>query len=338
MTAPRVADRSRGVTTSDRSPVRPPTSPRVRALPPGVDHAAIDRARAAEACGFDSLWLYDHLYSPGQPDQPSLEGWTLATYLLARTERLRVGHLVLCNNFRHPALLATMASTLDVLSDGRLELGIGSGSVAAEHEEAGLPWGSAADRSERLGESLEIITRMFEGAPTTFTGTHYQVRGLPNLPRPVQRPQPPIHVGGIGPRRTLPLVARYADVWNIPTYGLERWEESARILDAGCEAIGRAPATVGRSLEAVLVLVPDQSALDAERARAGAALRRPRMGPRGRWVRRHPGHGVGPHRRPGRQGASPPSCSSPTTGPTGHPRAVRRSRDARVRMTPDAGA
>ena len=228
----------------------------------------IDRARAAEACGFHSLWLYDHLYSPGQPDHPSLEGWTLATYLLSRTEHLRVGHLVLCNNFRHPALLASMASTLDVLSGGRLELGIGSGSVAAEHDQAGLPWGGAAERSERLGESLEIITRMFDGTPTTFSGTHYQVHDLPNLPAPVQQPRPPIHVGGVGPRRTLPLVARYADVWNIPTYGLERWEESARTLDAACEAIGRPPDSVRRSLEAVLVLAPDESALDAERARA----------------------------------------------------------------------
>ena len=228
----------------------------------------IDRARAAEACGFDSLWLYDHLYSPGQPDHPSLEGWTLATYLLSRTERLRVGHLVLCNNFRHPALLATMASTLDVLSGGRLELGIGSGSVAVEHEQAGLPWGSAAERSERLGESLEIITRMFEGTPTTFAGTHFQVHDLPNHPPPVQQPRPPIHVGGVGPRRTLPLVARYADVWNIPTYGLERWEESARALDEACEAVGRSPGSVGRSLEAVLVLVPDESTLEAERDRA----------------------------------------------------------------------
>jgi alkanesulfonate monooxygenase SsuD/methylene tetrahydromethanopterin reductase-like flavin-dependent oxidoreductase (luciferase family) len=228
----------------------------------------IERARLAEACGFDSLWLYDHLYSPAQPDHPSLEGWTLATYLLSCTERLRVGHLVLCNNFRHPALLAGMASTLDVLSGGRLELGIGSGSVAEEHDQAGLPWGSAAERSERLAESLEIITRMFEGTPTTFSGRHYQVHDLPNLPAPLQQPRPPIHVGGIGPTRTLPLVARYADVWNIPTYGLERWEDSARLLEAACEAVGRPPDSVGRSLEAVLVLAPDESTLEAERATA----------------------------------------------------------------------
>jgi alkanesulfonate monooxygenase SsuD/methylene tetrahydromethanopterin reductase-like flavin-dependent oxidoreductase (luciferase family) len=230
--------------------------------------AMIERALAVEELGFDSLWLYDHFYSPGQPDHPSFEGWTLAAYLLAQTSRLRVGHLVLCNNFRHPALLAKMAATLDVLSEGRLELGLGSGSVAVEHAESGLPWGTAGQRSERLGEALEILTRMFAGSPTTFAGSHYQLADLASLPLPVQRPRPPIHVGGIGPRRTLPLVARYADVWNIPTYGLAEWEESGRRLDAECEAIGRDPRSMRRSHEAVLVLAPDESALEEARAKA----------------------------------------------------------------------
>lgn len=228
----------------------------------------LERARLAEDVGFDSLWLYDHLYSPGQPELPSLEAWTLATYLLAHTDRLHVGHLVLCNNFRHPALLAKMASTLDVLSGGRLELGIGSGSVQVEHEQAGMAWGDLAERSERLAEALEIVTRMFSGEPTTFAGRHYQVADLPNDPPPVQSPRPPIHVGGVGPRRTLPLVARYADVWNVPTYGLGRWEESGRHLDAACLAIGRDPATIRRSHEAVLVLAPDEASLASARALA----------------------------------------------------------------------
>ncbi len=228
----------------------------------------LDRARLAEELGFDSLWLYDHLYSPGQPDLPSLEAWTLATYLLAHTDRLRVGHLVLCNNFRHPALLAKMVTTLDVLSDGRLELGIGSGSVAVEHEQAGLPWGILPERSERLAETLEILTRMFTGEPSTFAGRHYRIVDLPNRPAPRQAPHPPIHVGGIGPRRTLPLVARYADVWNVPTYGLRTWEESGHRLDEECAAIGRDPGTIRRSHEAVLVLAPDDASLEAARATA----------------------------------------------------------------------
>src|SRR5215469_10125114 len=120
----------------------------------------LGRALECERLGYDSLWLYDHLYTPGLPQAPSLEAWTLATALLARTSRLRVGHLVACNNFRHPAVLAKMATTLDVISGGRLEFGIGSGSVEAEHEQAGIGWGSPRERSERLGEALEIITRM----------------------------------------------------------------------------------------------------------------------------------------------------------------------------------
>ncbi len=228
----------------------------------------LDRVRVAEDVGFDSLWLYDHFYSPGQPDLPSFEGWTLATYILAQTTKLRVGHLVLCNNFRHPVLLGKMASSLDVLSGGRLELGLGSGSIEQEHRSSGLPWGSFPERSERLGESLEILTQMFTGKPVTFSGKHYEVTDMPNLPPPLQRPRPPIHVGGIGVRRTIPIVARYADVWNVPTYGLARWEESEVALEAECQMIGRDPGTIRRSLESILVLAPDQASLEVARAKA----------------------------------------------------------------------
>jgi alkanesulfonate monooxygenase SsuD/methylene tetrahydromethanopterin reductase-like flavin-dependent oxidoreductase (luciferase family) len=228
----------------------------------------IERSLLAEELGFDSLWFYDHLYSPGLPHLPSFEAWTLASYVLAQTTRLHVGHLVLCNNFRHPALLGKMATSLDVLSGGRLELGIGSGSVEHEHHQAGLPWGTLPERSNRLAESLEILTQMFTGDPTTFSGTYYQVADLPNQPPPVQNPRPPIHIGGIGPRRTMPIVARYADVWNVPTYGLARWEESLRVLEAECAAIGRDPSAIRRSHEAILVLAPDEGSLNAARAKA----------------------------------------------------------------------
>jgi alkanesulfonate monooxygenase SsuD/methylene tetrahydromethanopterin reductase-like flavin-dependent oxidoreductase (luciferase family) len=234
----------------------------------------LSRAQICEELGYDSLWLFDHLYGPGLPDVDSFEGWTLATALLAQTSRLRVGHLVLCNNFRHPALLAKMATTLDVISGGRIELGIGSGSYQPEHDEAGLPWGSVRDRSERLAEALEIITRMFASSRTTFEGQHYTVRNLPNLPGPIQQPRPPIHIGGAGPLRTLPLVARYADAWNIPTYALDRIPELQRTLDDECARIGRDPKTIRRSIEGVLVLAPAErldEALSVARRRYGAA-------------------------------------------------------------------
>jgi alkanesulfonate monooxygenase SsuD/methylene tetrahydromethanopterin reductase-like flavin-dependent oxidoreductase (luciferase family) len=230
--------------------------------------ALLERARVADDCGLDSLWFYDHLYSPGQPDRDSFEAWTTAAFVLARTERLRVGHLVLDNNFRHPALLAKMVTSLDVLSAGRIEVGIGSGSVELEHDQLGIAWGSASERAERLDEGLAILTDMLAEPMTSFEGRHYRIDAVPNLPRPVQSPRPPIHVGGVGPRLTLPLAARFADVWNVPTYGLADWEDARRQLDRHCEAIGRDPATLATSLEAVLVLVPDDGALDDARALA----------------------------------------------------------------------
>jgi F420-dependent oxidoreductase-like protein len=240
--------------------------------------AMLARALECERLGYDSLWLYDHLYAPGQPRLPSFEAWTLATALLARTSRLRVGHLVLCNNFRHPAVLAKMATTLDVISGGRLELGIGSGSIEEEHDQAGIPWGTLRERSERLGEALEIITRMFaEPATTTWQGQHYAVRDLSNLPGPVQRPRPPVHVGGAGPKRTLPLVARYADVWNVPTYALDRMNELNHALDQECERIGRDPASIRRSIEAVLAVAPPDR-LDEAMARARRHFGQPGFG------------------------------------------------------------
>ncbi|MEV0362619.1 LLM class flavin-dependent oxidoreductase [Nocardia fusca] len=227
----------------------------------------LDIARTAERTGFDNLWLYDHLWSPGLPEHPSLEAWTTATALLTATSTLRVGALVLCNNFRHPVLLGRMATTLDIVSGGRLEFGLGSGSIRAEHTQAGLPWGPAAERAARLAEALEIITSMFARERTSFAGEHYRVDEVPNVPGPVQRPRPPVHIGGTGPKYTLPLVARYADVWNIPTYGLPDRRRLCGLLDAECERIGRDPATIRRSHQAVLALAADDGELPEVAAR-----------------------------------------------------------------------
>jgi alkanesulfonate monooxygenase SsuD/methylene tetrahydromethanopterin reductase-like flavin-dependent oxidoreductase (luciferase family) len=228
----------------------------------------LHRAQRCERAGIGSLWLYDHLYGPGAPDYPSLEAWTLATALLSRTERLRVGHMVLCNQFRHPAVLAKMATTLDQISAGRLQLGIGSGSIADEHERTGLPWGSFAERSQRLGETLEILHQAFADERIDFSGEHYTVRDMPVKPGPVQRPRPPIVVGGVGERYTLPLVARYADVWNVPTYALGDLERKVAALRSACADVGRDPASIVMSVEAVMALAPDDAALPEVRALA----------------------------------------------------------------------
>jgi alkanesulfonate monooxygenase SsuD/methylene tetrahydromethanopterin reductase-like flavin-dependent oxidoreductase (luciferase family) len=235
----------------------------------GFEYAQIrDRAAACEALGFHSIWFFDHLYGPELPDLPALEGWTLATAVLAQTTRLRVGHLVLSATFRHPALLAKMATTLDVISGGRLELGLGSGSYAPEHERAGMPWGTVAERTELLAETLEIVTRGFAEESVTTDGPRFPLRDFPVRPRAVQLPRPPIHVGGAGERRTLPLVARYADVWNCPTYALGELDVKRAALARECAAIGRDPASVRLSIEAVLVLAANGAALADAQARA----------------------------------------------------------------------
>ena len=221
----------------------------------------LHRAVRCEQLGIGSVWLYDHLYGPGAPSLSSLEAWTVATALLGRTERLRVGHMVLCNQFRHPALLAKMATTLDQISAGRLELGIGSGSIEDEHHRAGLDWGSFRARSERLGEALEILHQAFAHGKVDFAGKHYTVRDMPIVPGPVQQPRPPIVVGGAGEKYTLPLVARYADVWNVPTYALGELERKVSVLRSICADIGRDPDSIVLSVEAVMALAPDEASL-----------------------------------------------------------------------------
>lgn len=228
----------------------------------------LHRARRCDELGIDSLWLYDHLYGPGMPDYPSMEAWTLATALLSRTERLRIGHMVLCNQFRHPVTLAMMATTLDQISGGRLSLGIGSGSIEDEHRRAGLPWGTFAERSERLAETLQILHQAFADKRIDFSGKHFTVTDMPVEPGPVQKPRPPIVVGGVGEKFTLPLVARYADVWNVPTYALDQIEAKIGVLRSLCDDIGRNPADIVLSIEAVMALAPDDSSLEAVRTLA----------------------------------------------------------------------
>ena len=225
----------------------------------------LHRALRCEELGIDSLWLYDHLYGPGAPDYPSMEAWTLATALLSRTERIQVGHMVLCNQFRHPVVLAKMATTLDQISAGRLQLGIGSGSLEDEHSRTGLDWGSFRERSERLGETLEILQQAFANEAIDFTGKHFTVHDMPIKPGPIRQPRPPIIVGGVGEKYTLPLVARYADVWNVPTYALGELEHKLSVLRSICDEIGRDPSSIVLSVEAVMALAPDDATLPAVR-------------------------------------------------------------------------
>jgi alkanesulfonate monooxygenase SsuD/methylene tetrahydromethanopterin reductase-like flavin-dependent oxidoreductase (luciferase family) len=225
----------------------------------------LHRTLRCEQLGIDSVWLYDHLYGPGAPDYPSMEAWTLATALLSRTDRIRIGHMVLCNQFRHPAVLAKMATTLDQISGGRLQLGIGSGSIEDEHNRVGLDWGTFSDRSERLGDTLEILQQAFANEVIDFAGKHFTVTDMPIKPGPVQQPRPPIVLGGVGEKYTLPLVARYADVWNVPTYALGELDHKVSVLRWLCDEIGRDPSTIVLSVEAVMALAADDASLPAVR-------------------------------------------------------------------------
>jgi len=190
-----------------------------------MDYATIlRRTRVAEEAGFDSVWLMDHMAAPMAPEYDAFEGWTLATALGTATERIRVGHLVLCDAFRHPALLAKMAATLDVVTDGRLELGIGWGSAPAELDTYGFGETTPARRAARLAETLGILEKMFAGETFDHDGEFFRITGGMGRPRPV-RGRVPIHIGGAGPTLTMPLVAEHADWWNLPSYAHRKLDE-----------------------------------------------------------------------------------------------------------------
>ena len=234
------------------------------------------RVRLCDREGIDSVWFMDHLYPPGLAAVPSFEAWTTATALAAVTERIRLGHLVLANGFRHPALLAKMAVTLDHASGGRLDLGLGTGSYPDEFARFGLGFPAERTRAEQLAEAVQVLRLLFTQDAPTFDGRHYRLDAAPSLPRPLQQPHPPIHIGGAGERRTLPLVARHADVWNCPTYALADLPRKLEVLRRECAVAGRDPTSLRVTEEAVLALVsrPDR----VEEARTLASRRFPGPG------------------------------------------------------------
>ncbi len=187
-----------------------------------------------EELGYDSIWFGDHLITGGS----RFECWTILSALSTITERIRLGTLVLCNNWRNPALLAKMAATLDVISQGRLEFGIGSGWNMEEHETYGYTFPKPRVRVEMLREGLEIIRRMWTEENPSYKGKYYQVRDVICDPKPLQKPHPPITIGGGGEIYTLKAVAAYADRWNAG--GLpEDYRRKLGILKKYCSQIGR---------------------------------------------------------------------------------------------------
>ena len=204
----------------------------------------VERARAAESAGFEGIALMDHLAPPLATQHDMWEAMTAATWLLARTESLVVGHLVLCDPLRHPAVLARQAATLDHASGGRFELGIGWGSVPDELDDFGVGAAPARERVARLGESLAVLRALWTGDPVTYEGRFFSLRDAQQRPAPT-RPIP-IVVGGVGDR-TLELVRAHADWWNVPIQSLDR-------LDDRRDRIGDARI----STQAMVALVPSE--------------------------------------------------------------------------------
>jgi F420-dependent oxidoreductase-like protein len=239
-------------------------------------------ARQAEDLGFESIWAYDHLQTLPQPrDEIVFESFTALTALAALTQRVRIGHVVLCAGFRNPALTAKMISTLDALSGGRAELGIGAGWKRDEWVAYGYPFPGTAERLAILADHLEVLTRMLGGGPeerATFEGRHARVVEAINVPKSVQRPRIPIMVGGNGPNVTWRLAARHADELNLDGMTPTEVSQALPVIRARCEEIGRDPATLRVSVhtwyESPGVSTPGQERVDLYAAYAELGMHR----------------------------------------------------------------
>jgi F420-dependent oxidoreductase-like protein len=204
--------------------------------------------RIADESGFDHLWDFDHLAAIGDggPDRPIYEGWTLQAAMAEATKRVRIGCLVTGNTYRNPALLAKSAVTIDHLSGGRLEFGIGAAWAEIEHEMYGIA--GLDHRVGMLSESLRIIRSLWTEERTNFDGRYYKFKDAIANPKPIQKPYPPIWVGASGVT-TLRLVARYADVWNIAGGDAGRVKELTSMLEDACGAVGRDVTEIRRSIQ-----------------------------------------------------------------------------------------
>lgn len=215
---------------------------------------------AAEELGFDAVWAPDHLLL-GR-DRAEYECWTLLSAIAGFTEDVNIGSLVLCNDYRNPALVAKMAATLDVVSNGRLELGLGAGWHEPEYKAYGWPFRDPFERLMRLDESIQLIRRMWEAGPegASFSGTHYEIEDAPCSPAPVQEPSPPILVGGTGEEVTLKLVAKRADMWNTDVFNgdLATLEHLIGVIEDHCDTVGRNPDEIEYSWDGHVICTRDQ--------------------------------------------------------------------------------
>ncbi|MCE2390327.1 MAG: LLM class flavin-dependent oxidoreductase [Proteobacteria bacterium] len=235
--------------------------------------ALVDKAQAVEELGYSAFYASDHLHgvAGAPPNAPFLEPWTLLAAIAAKTEKLRLGCLVAGVTYRHPAILAKLAATVDAISGGRLEVGLGAGWSSADHVAYGLPFPPLRERLERLEETLQILDGIWTRQPFSFDGAHYRFRDAPFSPPPVQKPRPPFLLAGASPR-LLRLTARWADHWvslSTPDFARSCIERIGR----ECRALGRDPAEIEHGLSIGLLLSSDPA--EVERALRERALPAP---------------------------------------------------------------
>lgn len=225
---------------------------------------------AEQIPAYDGGYLFDHFYPIyGDSTGPCFEGWTALAYLAGRTQRLRLGIMVTGNPYRHPAVLANMAATFDIVSGGRLDLGIGAGWNEEEAKAYGIALLPFKQRFDQFDEACQIVHALLTQETTTFRGVHYQLENARCEPKPLQRPRPPFLIGGQGEKRTLRIAAKYADDWNFPGGTPDQFAHKVRVLHDHCAAVGRDPKEIALSTH--VLAGPDVEATAAAAAGFAAA-------------------------------------------------------------------
>ena len=236
----------------------------------GIDGAenkwnkAVEIAVKAEELGFDSIWVYDHFHNvPAPAHEAVFECWTTMAAISQRTSRIRLGQMVGCNSYRNPGLLAKITSTIDVISGGRLDWGIGAGWYENEYRGYGFEFKKPSDRIGMLKETVEIVKSMWSNAETTYDGKYYKLERANCDPKPLQKPLPPVWIGGGGEKVTLRVVAEHADVSNFGS-SVEEFVRKREILKGHCAAIGRDEDTIRKTISSeVFIRETEKEILEA---------------------------------------------------------------------------
>ncbi|MGH7987777.1 MAG: TIGR03560 family F420-dependent LLM class oxidoreductase [Candidatus Binataceae bacterium] len=221
----------------------------------------LERAQHLEQLGYHSIWLVDHFWNRGLPEADVLECTATMSALAARTEKLRIGSLVLCNSFRNPGLLAKTLSTIDNVSNGRVEIGLGAGWMDEEYRGYGYDFPTMGARLRQLEEGLKVMKLLFTEKKASFDGRYYHLADALNHPKPVQKPHPPITIGGSGEKVMLRIVAQYADRWNCPA-GYRSFEHKLAVLKEHCQAVGRDLNTINISEQLLVCLGANEAEVE----------------------------------------------------------------------------